>query len=70
MNTDDPWPDLAEAEPRVLRMQAKMRTNGRPTTLIVGLLTCSTSLPIHASSRSHGIGCGAIVGHGRPESME
>ena len=24
MNTDDPWPDLAEAEPRVLRMQAKL----------------------------------------------
>jgi RNA-directed DNA polymerase len=24
VNTDDPWPDLAEAEPRVLRMQAKL----------------------------------------------
>ena len=24
MNTDDPWPDLFEAEPRVLRMQAKL----------------------------------------------
>ncbi len=24
MNTDDPWPDLTEAEPRVLRMQAKL----------------------------------------------
>jgi RNA-directed DNA polymerase len=24
VNTDDPWPDLTEAEPRVLRMQAKL----------------------------------------------
>ena len=42
--------------------------SGRPTTLIVGSMTCSTSSPIPPSLWWRGSGCGAIEEHGRPES--
>jgi len=43
--------------------------NGRPTTLIVGSMTCSTSSSIPPSWWWRGIGCGGIGGHGPQESL-
>ena len=69
MNTDDPWPDLEEAESQVLRMQAKLHqwATDSPDRRFGDLfnLVCRPGLP-HGRL---GIGCGAIGEHGRPESM-
>ena len=69
MNTDDPWPDLDEAELRVLGMQTKLH-QWAMTTLIVVSMTCTTSslIPpflVVAWRRVRGNG-----GHARPGSME
>jgi hypothetical protein len=63
VNTDAPWPDLYEAESRVLSIQEKLHrwaTDDR----VVGSMTSTTSLPIRPSWWWPGIGFGAIKAHG------
>ncbi len=69
MNTDAPWPDLDEAEWRVLKIQAKLHqwAADDPTRRFDDLFNL---VAIPPSSWLRGIGCGETEGHGRPGSME
>ena len=69
VNTGAPWPDLDEAEQRVLVMQTQAAPMGGRAILAAGSMTCTTSSMTRRSSSWRGTGCGATRVHERLVSM-